>query len=44
LIENPKERMLMGKNGRKRIIAEFSPEAVEKKIMKVYDEVLKNRK
>jgi glycosyltransferase involved in cell wall biosynthesis len=40
LIENPKERIRMGKNGRKRIIAEFSPKAVEKKIIKVYKEVL----
>jgi uncharacterized protein len=40
LIKNKKERIRMGKNGRKRIIAEFSLTAVEKKIINVYNEVL----
>jgi len=42
LIKNKNERIRMGKNGRKRVIAEFSPKAVEKKIIKVYNEVLKD--
>jgi glycosyltransferase involved in cell wall biosynthesis len=42
LIEHKKERIRMGKNGRKRTIAEFSPKIIEKKIVALYREIMSN--
>jgi len=39
LINNEAERTRMGKNGRRRVIEEFSPQALEGKIMAIYEEV-----
>jgi glycosyltransferase involved in cell wall biosynthesis len=43
LINEREKRIQMGKNGRMRIINEFSPKAVEKKICKIYNEVIRNK-
>ena len=40
LIENAELRKKMGLAGRKRVEMEFSPEAIEKKIIKIYEETL----
>jgi glycosyltransferase involved in cell wall biosynthesis len=39
LIDNPDIRQRMGENGKKAIIEEYSWEAMEKKLLRVYDEL-----
>jgi glycosyltransferase involved in cell wall biosynthesis len=39
LLTDEKRRQELGKNGRKRVIEEFSPQALEKKIGSLYDSI-----
>jgi glycosyltransferase involved in cell wall biosynthesis len=43
-VENPQRKIQFGKNGRKRVLQEFTWDAVAKKTIKAYSDLLESRK
>jgi len=43
-VQDPQRKLLLGQNGRKRVLQEFTWDAIAKKTLQVYDELLESKK